>query len=105
MIQVAILLLDLLTGRASAQLVCDAIAALEATVGTPENVKALTSRLRDLAAKLAPEIAREAHAVADWCEAHPWAWEHQGNPDMGQNEQAPSRPIILDQEAKTDPDP
>ena len=82
MLQIAILLLDLLAGRASAQLVCDAVNALQA-LETPANVKAVTDLLRELAPKLGAEIAREVHAVATWFATRPAAdW---GPPDYGGN--------------------
>jgi hypothetical protein len=82
MLQIAVLLLDLLAGRASAQLVCDAIAALQ-SFETPENVAKATALLREIAAKVGPEIAREAHAVAHWFETRPTAeW---GPADYGGN--------------------
>jgi hypothetical protein len=90
MLQIAILLMDLLAGRASAQLVCDAINALQA-FETPANVARLTSLLRELAAKVEPEIAREVHAVAQWFATRPGSeW---GPADYGGNIPTPTEGV------------
>jgi hypothetical protein len=70
MVQIAILLLDLLAGRASAQVVCDAINVVQA-FETPANVARVVSLLRELGAKLEPALEKEVRAVAHWLATRP----------------------------------